>query len=61
MIDDHRHLDISKGSRGMANFFGFWSTNSDRCDPSHEVSINLDKQSLFLRIPSLSPGGGSCE
>lgn len=41
MINDHRHLDVSKGPRGMMKLLCFCSMNSGCCGPIHEVSIHL--------------------
>lgn len=41
VIDVCRHLQVSKGPRGMVKLLCFWSTNFGCCGLSHEVPINL--------------------
>lgn len=57
MINDCRHLDISKGPRGMVKLLCFWSTDSGCCGPSHEVPVNLLINDDYLCTYLLYPLG----
>ena len=57
VVNDHRHLDATKGPRGRVELLYFCPTNSRFPWPQSKCSYkSFCKQSLFLYIPSFSLG-----